>query len=237
MTQAPKFINKAKRAVPEITEDDYWEIRNELLDDGLVSIGRGRGGSVYLILEPKEENRTETEYESESDLYEPFYRTISTTWAKQNNIKSFVAEITAHQGRKNTGGSWTRPDVAVVSIGKYAFIPGKVLDVITFEIKTLDNFSITGLFEAAAHNAFAHRSFLAIHASKLDNSSPDLDRIKTEARRLGVGVVLFTNPAEWTTYETVVDPDRREPDPANVNLFISKQISSDRQTELLEMMK
>jgi adenine-specific DNA-methyltransferase len=34
-----------------LTDDDYWRLRNKLLDEGRIGKGKGKGGSVYRLVE------------------------------------------------------------------------------------------------------------------------------------------------------------------------------------------
>jgi hypothetical protein len=99
---------------PEAT---YWRVRNRLIDSGRLTKGRGRGGSVRKVTQP---TTTATRLESESrttetDLYAPVLKTIKSHWVKDYRIRDFVAEITAYQGRRETGGKWSRPDITLAS--------------------------------------------------------------------------------------------------------------------------
>ena len=42
-----KVLEGLKRIVPTITEQDYWAVRDALVESGVLGKGRGRGGSVY----------------------------------------------------------------------------------------------------------------------------------------------------------------------------------------------
>jgi hypothetical protein len=68
-------------------------------------------------------------------------------------------EITARQGKKATGGKWSRPDITAVSIRTFTHLPNKYLDVWTFEVKSVDWLDVTAIFEAAAHGSRATRSY------------------------------------------------------------------------------
>jgi hypothetical protein len=46
----PQLIERIKKDFGvTITEDDYWSIRDALVADGLIKVGRGNGGSIYLV--------------------------------------------------------------------------------------------------------------------------------------------------------------------------------------------
>jgi len=76
----------------------------------------------------------------------------------------------------------------MVAVRSYQFTPGKRLEVITFEIKPDLDEALEGAYEALAHSAFAHRSYLAVDIRAYANQE-DIphDRIVQECTRHGVG--------------------------------------------------
>lgn len=139
-------------------------------------------------------------------------------------IADHVSEVSAHKGRKNTGGKWTRPDVTLVSIGNYPFIPGKTVEIITFEIKPADAHGLEGVYETASHSAFANKSYLALHVpSGTQQDSEDyLERLEKEAIRFGVGLVTFEDPEKWNTFDVIVEAQHKTPSPRDANEFLSR---------------
>lgn len=241
VTLSEKFVKAVKNQLDkDITTDDYWEVRNKLIEDNKLLKGRGKGGSVSKVIEEdisKVQQEKEERYAKEGELYDPLKNMLYEYWPKENNIKNFILEVTASQGRRATGGRWTRPDIAIVSVNTFSYLPGKFLEVTTFEIKPKDMFEITGAFETAAHLAFAHYAFLAVHVSKKSPKDDDFERLKSECRRLGVGLMTFLDPAKYETMEIVIDPQRAYPPPFNVNDFIHRQVSQTNQNKILEMIK
>lgn len=244
-----QFCEQASQQVQGValSDADYWDIRNELIADGLLTKGMGKGGSVFLTDQGdeyeedhgEEEQQDAVQYVNETQLYPPFYQTLGGYWVRENGIRDYIIENTSSQGARATGGTWTRPDMTLISVHKYPFLPGKTLDVTTFEIKALDIFDIKGVFETAAHSVFAHRCYLAVHVSESLRASQntDFDRVRNECKRFDVGFLTFTDPADGDTFEIVVEAVRKEPDPGEVNEFITKQISNPNQMQLLEMLK
>jgi adenine-specific DNA-methyltransferase len=43
------LLAELHRRKPQITEADYWSVRDALVADGILGKGRGHGGSVYLV--------------------------------------------------------------------------------------------------------------------------------------------------------------------------------------------
>jgi hypothetical protein len=114
----------------------------------------------------------------------------------------------------------------------FAYVPNKVFQVITFEIKPDLGTALDGVFEAAAHSAFAHRSYLAFPDSKEYFDNPLYDRISEECERFGLGLILFEDVANWDTYDFQVTAKYRDPDPQAVNDFIKSQISEKNREEI-----
>jgi len=234
-----------------ITDDDYWLVRDALIDESLIERGGGKGGSARLLenravgqesLVPAQASTGPEAIEPiaitrESDLYEGFQNAIKEGYVKDRRIKRFVAQITATQGRRSTGGKWTRPDVTLIAMRTYSFIPGKRLEVITFEIKPSLDSAIEGIFEAKAHSALAHRCYLAVATTDEDEQHEDWKRIKSECQRLGIGLITFSEVSDWATFEIQVEAHLTEPDPYQVDDFIRKQIDVDGQDEIREWLR
>jgi len=138
-----------------------------------------------------------------------------------------------------TGGKWTRPDLTLLAVRSYSFIPGKRLEVITFEVKPNLEQALEGVFEACAHSAFANLAFLAVDISGYSHAEQELpdDRIFQECKRLGIGYMTFTDPADYDTFDIAVSASFMQPDPDEVDRFITTQISTARQNELRELLR
>jgi len=252
ITLCHQFLAEAKKqpGFDGIDDDDYWFVRDELLSSGRIEKGRGKGGSVRRILEddavvdddrqehpePGQAPQTEPEqFTRELDLYEPLHDTIRNYWVKVSGIKHFVSHVTALQGRRPTGGKWTRPDITLVAVRVYPFIPGRSIEVISFEVKPKDYFGVDGVFEAAAFTAFAQRSYLAVHVSEEPVDNDDFDRLQRECERFGIGLMIFTDPARGETFDEIVSPKLHTPDPASTSAFIGQQMSSEQKQDLSDL--
>ncbi len=235
------WIQRSRDAgLPEPSEDDYWRVRNLLISEGKIMRGTGMGGSVHLLeskTTPVAEIQLSDDYPDEVSLYEPFQKTISDSYTKDYGIEEFVCDITAFQGKRNTGGKWTRPDVTLIAVRMYPFIPGKTLEVVTFEIKPLGGYDVDGVFETAAHSAFANRSYLAIHSPTSPSDTEAWDRILSECERFGVGLILFADPKEWDSFDIRIEAKSKTPDPADTSLFIKRQMQPVHQNKLERMVR
>jgi hypothetical protein len=175
----------------------------------------------------------------EAALYDPFHNAVRNGYVKDNDIRRYVSDETAKQGRRNTGGKWTRPDITLIAIRTFLYLP-KQLEVISFEIKPSIDVALEGVFEAAAHSAFAHRSYVAFPepnpGSNGQIDDPLFERIFDECERFGIGLILFDIPVTWDSFDFQVTARRHNPDPASVDNFISTQISAENQRELRDLL-
>jgi hypothetical protein len=212
----------------------YFDVRDRLVERKILSIGRGRGGSAYRV-KPVSVTKTAEQprpapapqYRREKDLYKPVEEALRDGWSKTLRHHNYLVQITGAQGRKATGGVWTRPDITVVAVDTYAYVPGKFLEVITYEVKAAGNWGVAGVFEAAAHSRFATQTYLLLHApgGRESIKGEDLERLQEECARFGIGLGLFQDPSSYDTYDFLVDPERRQPNPAETDRFIEQQLS------------
>lgn len=236
------------------TEDLYWAIRSRLIERGRLETGKGRGGSVRLVqpqqaeeeqpqsVEPLETQAgppTTPDYTKEAVLYEPISNVLRNNWSKEQGFDSYLVEVTAKQGSRATGGKWTRPDVTVVGYKTYPYLPGRFLEVISFEIKPTCTLDITAVYEALAHRRSATRAYVVGHLPEADRSDMqnEIDAITEEAKKLGIGVIIADNPADFDTWENLLDADRVEPDPVRLNEFIARQTSTELKEQIVRWFK
>ena len=220
-------------------EHQYWSVRDRLVNAGELQLGRGRGGSVRLA-GPQAPTaapvRAQVQEVAEADLYEPMAGVIRDHWAKDQRFGEYLVEITARQGRRDTGGTWSRPDIVVASLTTLLYIPGKHFDIVTFEVKPWFGLDVTSVYEALAHARAATRSYVLVHAPE-DRENEDygqraLERVADEAKRRGIGLITAAAPHDYETWEERVDAVYSEPSPHALNDFISLQFSDGAKQEL-----
>jgi hypothetical protein len=220
----------------DVSNGLYFEIRNELIAAGQIGKGVGYGGSVYRIEGTETASKTAIHHRiRERDLYEPIRKYIEKNWVAENDIKSFVLDKTAEQGSKKTRGVWTRPDFSLVAIHTYTYIPGKTIELITFEVKPAADFRIEGVFETAAHSRATHRSYLMIHTPNGGTDTDKFQRLMSECERFQLGLIIFDDPDNLETFKTVQDADHRNPNPGDVNSFIKTLMNKQAQEKISEM--
>jgi len=231
-------------------EETYWPIRDRLIDSGLLELGRGRGGSVSLVNQasPAQTNTSESasvpspivsaQRIVESELYDPVAEVLRKQWARDLRFRSLVVEVTARQGRRDTGGTWTRPDIVAAALRVFPHVPGKFFDLITFEMKPFDGIDVTAVFEALSHRRAATQAYVWLHVPAGEASSADLiallKRIEEEASMHGVGMIVGADPLDYSSWDLRLRAVRFEPDPEYLNEFIAQQLSGLARDELAQ---
>lgn len=231
------------------TETDYWEVRNRLVDRGLLETGRGRGGSVRRASEGEDSEPTRSvtpapcasppEYPSERELYAPMAEVLRNHWAKDNRFDDAVVEITASQGARPTGGKWTRPDITLAGYKTLPYVPGRHFEVTSFEIKPAACLDVTVVYEALAHRRAATRSYVLLHVpdEERDGLEGLIAEIVLEAKRFGVGVIVAAGPGDYDSWEVLAEAVRHEPDPERLNDFLAQQVSQQFRERIIKWFK
>jgi hypothetical protein len=219
-------------------EQRYWPVRDALIAEGVIERHRGRGGAVRRVSKaaPEVEEPVPPEvvaevvadsYTRELQLYEPLRDTIATDWAKDRLSSPIAVEVTAQQGRRQTGGRWSRPDIVAVEVKTFLYVPGKHLNVTTFEVKPSDAIDVSAVYEALAHRRSATHAYLVLHVP--DESVAELEPVVEEvcrvARSHGVGVITVADPGRYETWDEREEAVRFDPDPERLDHFIVTQFS------------
>jgi hypothetical protein len=241
------------------SKEKYWTIHRALYDYGEIERGRGYGGIVVLAgfdpenPDPREEALRENLNKlkpttkvlndtsiaaaltaaRELELYKPVSRELERNWAQYRNLDNCHCEITALQGRRETGGSWSRPDLALIGYRKYEFLPEKVFELYTFEVKAANDVSIKGVMEALAHREAATRSYVIYHTAGKDfEDLPEAKRIEELAAKHGIGVFAAKDVEDFNQWAEIVSARRSNPDPEAVDTFIKRTLSETAKTQI-----
>ncbi len=221
--------NKALREQLGWSEEKYWKVRELLIEDNVVMIGGGKGGSVKFT--PK------GLFVAEKDLYDPLKETISQNWKSNWPVDDLLIEVTASQGKKQLG-KWSQPDLCAVTKKTYKYLSQKHISIWTFEVKPRGEMSVTHVLEAVAHSRFAHGSYVLFYIEDEDClEDDDFTHCLDEAERHGIGLATFRDPKK---YESIVwhrDAERREPNPEHLEKFIDQQLPEHMRNQILKWLK
>lgn len=219
--------NTTLQRISGLAGEEYWDTRRELLNSDLIILGKGRGGSIARRpsgSEPEQPPRaSEKLVEDESDLYEPLKKWLDDNWGRsvQEEGDFFNAKITATgKGRPRASGQWSRPDLTVVQVNSYEFLPQINPEVTTFEVKRFnDSENIAAVYEAAAHSRWAHYAYLVVEVPDGDTELPD--RFMSEVERFKLGLMLmWREGADWKVEEQEWETERLNPEPKELEALL-----------------
>lgn len=229
--------NKKLRKKLNWDTDKYFRIRNSLVDEGDLFVGRGRGGSIFLaessplFTPPTKTTSKNDDAKPESALYEPVYKALKEYWIPElfPKFTDFEIQITANQGSKSTGGVWTRPDLAVFGYGAYRFFPGRSYELISFEVKKAASTDVRTVFEAKGHTRKATRSYVICVGTLTPEDQQKLREIALDQK---VGFILAPDETDFESWEVLVDPIRRDPDPMWIDEFVGQNFLEAQQRRI-----
>lgn len=225
-------------------DDKYWAVRDSLVDKGLVVRGRGRGGTLRRTIEIPEVEQVAVRVDTpiseahvfdslrrEEELYPGIAAVLRSDWAKDRRISPLAVDVVARQGRRDTGGIWSRPDLVTVEVKTFEYVPGKFLDLTTFEVKPADAIDVQAVYEALAHRRSATHSYVWLHvpSSHADSLEAAVQSVQQVARAHGIGVIIAASPSDYTTWEEREEAQRVVPDPERMNEFIKRQLPGSAQ--------
>lgn len=207
------------------SEDEYWEAQEELRAKGFIETGRGRGGALWLLEPGTEPTGLEGEVkglvEDEWDLYQPLVNWITEFLGHDAKERDdfFLAKITASK-RKQETGIWSRPDVSLIQVNKFDYLPTPQLETSSFEVKRYySGDMLESIYEAAAHARWVHNSWLVVEDSE---ASPKRfsKRFNTELDRFGVGLMTMRRKDSGYVFEVVSEPATKAPDLLELDEFL-----------------
>ena len=227
----------------ELDKAVYSELLNYKVEtDGKSSFTRRFKMMLNLMVEDhfliKRENsyaRSDSRLEpkKKEELYYPAIQDeLARFWALANgrdyhHRHRLLAVLDTHHAGPAATGAWSRPDLTAVGGKVLPFLPGKFVDVHTFEVKA--GLPLLGIYEALAHRRFSHySSVLCIWREEWDR--PDARSISTmvkEAAKQGIGLMLLNQYDDYSQWEELAEPARYEPDPQALNDFLQQQSRRD----------
>ncbi len=217
--------------------DRYWKIRKELVSGGFLTRGKGRGGSVARLATGPEtapivRKRGKLFVRRESELYEPLKGWLDSVWGEGVDDGDFFEVRVTGTARKKrrASGQWSRPDVTLVQVNSYDYLPQPVLEVSSFEVKKFSHAeNIRSVYEAAAHSRWAHFSYLVAEVPGSDYEFPE--RFMSELERFKIGLILMWKDKEgWQFEEQEYETGRLNPEPKELNVLL-KDFFQDKKRE------
>ena len=223
-------------------EDLYLAVRAQLIEQAAITTGRGKGGSVRRIIEQgtaieviETGELPNDPYPNEESLYDSLSSVIRDRWVKEGTFDQVLVENTARGGRRRDG-IWSRPDITVAAMTTFTYVPGRVFDVVTFEVKHYSGLDVTSVYEALAHRRSATRSIVLAYIpdDQLETMQAAIvPEIEEEAARHGIGLIVASDPENFDTWTVLEEGERAEPDPARLNNFIRNQLAESSRDKIV----
>lgn len=205
--------NRYVRSSLNLSDGRYNEVRQELLNEGLIEKVRGQGGGVQLSakgLKVSAITSVEKSAINEKALYAPFVKILNAE--SEENDEAALAIDTSALRRQ---GKWSNPDVTKISIHKFPLLRTHKVLVTTYELKKWGPWNIEAVFEAAAQRRCAHASYLVLEWAK-DEELVGLDELLAVCGRFGVG--LLTLHPYYKSHRYVVHLEAQAHAPAEDDL-------------------
>lgn len=155
------------------------------------------------------------------------------------SIVSSTGEVlyirTARQGRRATGGRFSRPDLTYVVAGRFPLSGIKYVDIVSVEVKVWDAADdISNVYEAVVYKRFSSEVYYAYESPSEDQ------RISRETQEIlrenGVGVLRIWREGESDRMHIDVPPERAPPTPIRLESHLQtlRQIDERGVTRLLQ---
>jgi hypothetical protein len=204
----------------------YQQFKDELVQSGFLTVGKGRGGSVARSSARAGAgpvvSKKKLFVEREAELYEPLRKWVADEWGENITPTDFFEVLVtgSAKNRQRATGKWSRPDVTLVQVNNYEYLVQPDLEVTTFEIKKAsDTEDIRSVFEAAAHSRWAHYSYLVVEVEKPEYEFPE--RIISELERFNIGLIfMWKEKNEWQFDIQEWESDRLNPEPETLNALL-----------------
>lgn len=223
--------NKQLRAALGLDTDKkaYLDLRQVHIESGAVVLGKGQGGKVHLTEESAVEDGapgSTSNSTKEHDLYEPIANMLPRVFEQVLGDDGVSVVETHSKSKRHGGGTWSHPDLTAWAVRKYEYLPTKLLDVVTFEVKREDSVDVTAVYESIAHRRASTHAYVVFPVAGNDGNgtSESVEDVVATAEEHGVGVLTFTDVTEPDSWNLLVRARRVEPDPWRLNEFVSHHL-------------
>jgi hypothetical protein len=209
-------LDKSVRGLWGITAQGRKRLEAEWDEWNPAPQGTGSKGNAKRAAEQSLRKGLVTE---EKELYNPLLTWLRNNWGKEaeQDGDAYWVNVTALMSRRGQAGRWSRPDIVSVQVNRLDILPHRLAEVTSFEVKRYDDArDVKSVYEAAAHQRWAHYSYLVAEASSDNLSLPD--PVLSEAARFGVGVLTLQRDSQGEAkVEAVLSPKRQEPAPRDLD--------------------
>jgi hypothetical protein len=121
-------------------------------------------------------------------------------------------------------GQWRRGDFTGVAIAPQAVLRGTEVELYTFELKADDSGNIDAAHEAHAQTRGSHYGYLVWHTPDRTSHQKRLDMVEHECQRLGIGLIVFTDPQDLDSWIRKVLAKRQPTNDREIDDFLKSRL-------------
>ena len=189
---------------------------------------RGQGGGIFLARPAPEQFPASKDKDgwSEAKLMAPLETYLSKHFVKSLDLPSGSTWITANASSSGPKtGQWSRPDFIAVSVMRFQLLPGRSVQVHSFELKTEAGGSVQAVHEALAQTRFTHFGHLVWHLPFGSKDEVRLPDVAAQCETHGIGLILIRDPDQPGTWEIKLDPAYKDTLAPTVDAFLLSRLS------------
>lgn len=215
------------QAVEEpIAGETYFNVVELLERRGEIRRGRGRGGAVRRARPGAEEPPLRREPPlQEFQLMPSLQRFLELRFWRRLHLPEdayWTVIDTSTGGAQN--GQWRRGDFTGVAIAPRSVLPGKDVELYTFELKAAEAGNVAAVHEAQAQTRGSHYGFLVWHVPDRHNVRFRFDAVEQECQKLGVGLIVFSDPQDLDSWERKMPAARQPTNDAEIDEFLRTRL-------------
>jgi hypothetical protein len=236
--------NKALRDKLKWGEEKYFKVRKALIEEGLVDVGKGKGGSVYILGETSTEKSVLAGDTKPLNVESDHYSRVVSKIEKQlrQDFRSAVVEQTAHKGSMPTGGKWSRPDILALTFQRFEYVAHDEFILRSYEIKRSDVVDTDAVAEAVSHRRLVEMAYLVVvphggNADIFDPTNSKRRKIEKECLKAGVGLLLVPEYGDSSDIDLAIDAVSSGLDYREINSTIGLLFSEQKRNEIKELIK
>lgn len=206
-----------------ITGEVYFEVLDLLESRGQIRRGRGRGGAVRRA--EAVDQAASLASLSEKQLMPSLQRYLEQRFWRRLQLPEdahWTVIDTSVGGAQN--GQWRRGDFTGVAIAPRAVLRGTDVELYTFELKAEGSGNINAAHEAHAQTRGSHYGYLVWHLPDRAQHQLRLDAVEAECQRIGIGLVVFSDPQDLDTWEREVLPTRQSTNEREIDEFLKTRL-------------
>ena len=121
-------------------------------------------------------------------------------------------------------GQWRRGDFTGVAIAPRAVLSGSDVEIYTFELKAAEAGNVAAVHEAHAQTRGSHYGYLVWHVPDRGEVHERLDAVERECQRLGVGLIVFSDPQDLDSWERRMPAARQVTDDGEIDEFLKTRL-------------